>query len=114
MTTDTTKLKAVKRNIPILKFGVDHDVPTIEGKFLGLRTEEVTDKMDGEVKERTRAIFQDLKGVEKFQVWTNAGLKNALSMSDVKEGELIRITHLGLKELGGGRTVNQYDVYSLN
>lgn len=105
-----------KKNIPLIKFNKDGGQDTIEGIFLKIKNAgENTDEETGEVKERFTAIFQEPGTENKFQVWLNAGLRGALEMSDVLEGEHVKIVHLGKKPRGGGKPgeVNQYDVYSM-
>ena len=88
---------------------------TIEGFYLKRKLAgEVTDEDTGEVKERFTLIFETEDG-DKFQVWETAGLKSALAMSDVAEGDYIKIVHLGKIPRGNGKTgeVNQYDVFTL-
>lgn len=107
-----------KKNIPLVKLNKEKGVESIEGIYLKRRDAgEFTDTESGEVRERFTLIFQSLKNKEeKFQVWENAGLRNAIEMNDVQEGEAVRIVHLGKVERSGGKpgTVNQYDVFTLN
>lgn len=106
-----------KKNIPLVKFNKDKGQDTIEGIFLKIKDAgEQTDETTGEVRTRETAIFQNLENDEKFQVWLNAGLKSAMQMSDVLEGEKIRIVHLGKVPRGQGKAgeVNQYDIFTLN
>lgn len=105
-----------KKNIPLVKFGIDHGLDTIEGIFLKIKKlDETTDSETGEIKDRHTALFQKPDSDEKFQVWANAGLKSAISSSDVLEGEHVRIVHLGkVKRTGKAGEVNQYDIFSLS
>lgn len=107
-----------KKNIPLINFSKTKEggQDTIEGKFLKIRNAgENHDEDTGEVKERFTAIFQKLDSDEKFQVWLNAGLRGALEMNDVQEGNIVRIVHLGLVPRSKGvGTVNQYDVFTMD
>lgn len=112
----SSKQEWKKRNIPLLKFGIDKDVSEIEGIFLKRKPAgENVDEKTGEVKERYTLIFENPDTKEKFQVWENAGLRNAMSMNDISEGEHVRLVHLGKVERAGKvGTVNTYDVFTLN
>lgn len=105
-----------KKNIPLVQFNKDKGQDTIEGIFLKIKNAgESTDPDTGEVKERFTAIFQAPDSDEKFQVWLNAGLRGAMEMSDVVEGEHVKIVHLGKVPRSGGKKgeVNQYDIFSM-
>lgn len=111
------KYTAVKKSIPLIKFRKDETdgVDTIEGVFLKRRDAGVSQQEDGTEKARFTLIFQKLDSDEKFQVWETAGLAGAMQMSDVNEGEKVRIVHLGkVKRQGKQGEVNQYDIFSLN
>lgn len=106
-----------KKTIPLINFSKTKEggQDTIEGVFLKIKNAgENTDAKTGEVKERFTAVFKKLDSDEQFQVWLNAGLKGALEMNDVMEGNTVRIIHLGkvAKSTGVG-DVNQYDVFTL-
>lgn len=104
-----------KKNIPLIKFGKDHGMPELIGKYLKRRETEVTDFETGELKKRAALIFQKLDSPEQFQVWENAGLKGAIDMNDIQEGQTIKLVHLGKVPRGAGKAgeVNQYDVFTL-
>lgn len=106
-----------KKNVPLLNFSKTKEggQDTIEGVFLKIKSAgENTDEETGEVKERFTAMFRKIDSDEKFQVWLNAGLKGALEMNDVQEGNTVRIVHLGLVPRSKGvGSVNQYDVFTL-
>lgn len=74
---------------------------------------EMIDKKTGEAREVTLIMFHEKKNPDdKFGVWLNAGLKNALEWSGVSEGDFIEIVKLEPKKLEVG-TVNQYDIFQL-
>lgn len=118
MEQQNTEKKLVKRTIPFLP----KDQKSFEGIFLGMRVVDQTEQVDmktGELvpKDRTIALFHkpgDPSPEGKFQTWVNSGLKNALAMAGVIEGEHIVVKHLGKVEMPGkgGATVNQYDIFS--
>lgn len=113
--TKEKKTEWKKKNIPLVQFNKEKGQDTIEGIFLKIKNAgENTDPDTGEVKERHTAVFQKLDSEEKFQVWLNAGLRGALEMNDVNEGDTVKIVHLGkVARSKGVGEVNQYDVYSM-
>lgn len=113
--TDTTKKTWKKKNIELIKLNKDKGVAEIEGIFLKYKDAgEQTNEETGEVRARQTAVFKKLDSDEKFQVWLNAGLKGALEMNDVTEGEAVRIVHLGkFSRTKGVGEVNRYDIYSM-
>lgn len=107
----------VKKNIPIRKFTEGDE---LIGRYLKRRVHpDYLDKESGEVKDLNYLIFEefgeDLKPTgEKFQICENAGLKNALGMNDVNEGDIIKLVHLGKQKRNGKPgEVNTYDVFAL-
>lgn len=110
----------VKRNIPLitLRKGDPKGVEELEGVFIKRGdTTEVKDSETGEIKERNSLIFHKIgSATDKFQIWENAGLKNAMLMADVQPGNTVRIVHLGLEPRGQGKkgTFNNYDIFTLN
>lgn len=85
------------------------------GVYLKKENIEVLDKKTGELKPVPRLTFQRAPNSEaKFFLLADKGLMTALSWCDVKEGDFIEVEKLEKKDIGGGRTVNQYDVYQLS
>lgn len=84
----------------------------IVGIYLGSRKigEEINSKT-GEIRDRVSIVFKEENSEEQFRVWENAGLKNALIMSDVKEGDLLKIVKLAKVKSKAGFDVNQYDIF---
>lgn len=113
--TKEIKKEWKKKNIPLIKFNKEGGQDTIEGIFLKIKNAGENIDENGEVKERFTAIFQELESEKKFQVWLNSGLRGALEMNDVNEGDTVRIVHLGKVPRGSGKPgeVNQYDVFSM-
>jgi len=113
--TKEMKKEWKKKNIQLIKFNKEGGQDTIEGIFLKIKNAgENTDEDTGEVKERFTAVFQKLDSEEKFQVWLNAGLRGALEMNDVNEGDTVRIVHLGkVPRSKGVGEVNQYDIFTM-
>lgn len=104
MKTETPK----KRNMEILKMEAGD---TFTGKFVGEFEKSWTDHATGEIKPIKTLIFQD-EFDTRVGIFADAGLKNAFESSLVKEGERITIKKLEKRELSGGRTVNQYDIFT--
>lgn len=96
------------------------ETKTFVGRILGALTGEWTDKKSGEVKALTRLMFDafDLEtgklSGERTIVLMDAGLKKALEDGMVRVGEVVELNHLGKDDIGGGRTVNKYDVFVLD
>lgn len=90
---------------------------TFSGKFIGTVLSNPfkhVDQETGEITERqlTQAVFEDDKA-ERFSVIQDAGLKSALADAMVKEGMKVEVVKLEKAKLKGGRTMNQYDVFSV-
>jgi len=103
-----------KRTIPFLS---EEEAKDFDGIYLSRRENgENTNEATGEVKERFTLIFKKPDSEDKFQVWENGGLKNAMAQSDVQEGEHIRVQWLGKVPMKSkpGQSVNQYDIFSLS
>lgn len=83
----------------------------IEGTFLGNTDRPWLDRQTGEEKTITQALFEKADG-SRFMAFLDAGAKNALSSSGVTKGDYIVLQKLEMKDLGGGRRVNQYDVFA--
>jgi len=104
--TETKKvLKKITTDIIKMKAG-----DKVEGKLIGKTTGPWLDKATGEEKELTRLFFEKADGT-KFILFEDGGLRNALANAMVKEGEFVVIEKLEKTDLGGGRSVNQYDIY---
>ena len=82
----------------------------IEGTFRGFVTKEIKDKTNrGEIKEIPSYNF-DLPDGRLTTVLGDAGLKGEITNADLHDGDYVRITHKGEKDLGNGKRVNQYIV----
>lgn len=113
---ENTKTEWKKKNIPLIKLRKDEPdgVESIEGVYLKRRDAGFSKQEDGTEKERFTLIFKKLDSDEKFQVWETAGLAGAMQMSDVLEGEKVKIVHLGkIKRAGKTGEVNQYDIFNM-
>lgn len=84
----------------------------VEGTLKGRTTGPWLDKATGEEKELTRLHFQREDGT-KFIIFEDGGLRNSLANAMVKDGDYVRIEKLEKVAMTGGRTVNQYDIFSL-
>lgn len=69
------------------------------------------DKKTGEESELTRLFLQKDNG-DKIIVFEDGGMRNALANAMVKEGDYVKIVKLEKSSLGGGRTVNNYDIFT--
>lgn len=101
--------------MPIVTLNAAEGHESVEGVFVGRRmVGEITDELTGEVRERFSVILQKPDSEEKFQIWENAGLRTAIQQADLKEGDEVKIVHLGKVPLKKrpGQTVNQYDIFT--
>lgn len=85
---------------------------TCEGTFVGKTIGPWTDKATGEEKDLTRLHFTSDSG-EKFIIFEDGGLRNALANAMIKDGDYIRLEKGKKTDLGGGRTVNSWDVFTV-
>ena len=82
----------------------------IQGTYRGYVTKEIKDKQNrGEIKEIPSYNF-DLDDGRLITVLGDAGLKGEIINSGIEDGDYVRISHKGEKDLGGGKRVNQYIV----
>lgn len=84
-----------------------------EGVLIGKSTVPWTDRKTGEVKDLTRLHFRNGKDVVVL-INEDAGLASAMADAMVKEGQRILIEKLEKEEIGGGRSVNRYDIYGFD
>lgn len=84
---------------------------TFEGTFKGRTEGPWVDKTTGEEKSLVRLHFTREDGTKAI-LFEDGGLRNSLANAMVKEGDFIRLVKGEKSSLGGGRTVNQWDVYS--
>lgn len=112
-TTNTGPFKRAKRiTAEIVKLS-DFDAGyTIQGKYITRTERPWVDKNSGEEKIIPVFVFENQKG-ERFTVFGDAGLVNAMSGAAVKENQWIEIEKLDQVDLGGGKRVNSYDIYAL-
>lgn len=123
METTTTKSTAAKFNAAnlkrkkitaeIVKLSEMDAGDSITGIYKGQSKRPWTDKSTGEVKEITQVLFENPENQERYNVFADAGFLNALSAAGVKENTLIEVVKLEMVDLGGGRRVNQYDIFEL-
>jgi len=89
------------------------------GTFLGKKTGPWIDKKTGQEKPLTRLIFDRRnpaalnESLGRVVIFEDAGLRKALEDSMVLAGETHEYLHLGLTPIGGGHTVNQYDIFGV-
>lgn len=84
----------------------------VRGQFLEMRTVETVDSETGLVKPQSKVFLTDENG-SRLYIWGNAGLKTAIEDSCLSKGDLIEIVKLEKKQLKGGRTKNQYDIFQV-
>lgn len=89
---------------------------TVRGIFLSLSP------MCGMDNEQLRGNFDqplftlelaDLETKEVVKFWADGGIRGALKLARVEEGQAIEIVHTGQKKIEDG-TVQTYDIYELN
>lgn len=109
-TTTETKREFKKATAEIIKMEPGQ---TVEGTLKGKTTGPWMDKATGEEKELTRLHFVRDDGT-KFIIFEDGGLRNALANAMIKDGDYIRLQKHEKVPMGGGRTVNQYDIFTVN
>ncbi len=107
---NTGGLRLKKLTTEIVKMVVGDKV---QGFYIGTRSAPWIDQADGEEKELTRVYFEKTKGGDKFILFQDSGLKNALANSMVTEGDHIVIEKLNQVSLKSGRKCNQYDIFAV-
>lgn len=113
-TTTNAPLKRSKKiTAEIVKFS-DYDAGhSVKGKYLTRTERPWLDKETGAEKIIPVFVFENEKG-ERFNIFGDAGLVNAMTGAAVKENQWIEIEKGEQVDLGGGKRVNQYDIYELN
>lgn len=119
--TETKSVKttnpAVRKKLSVQKIDLAKQPAgyAFKGKYCGTSQSEPFSKViKGEVvtKTLTFAIFEDDKG-DRFKVIQDQGLRTALADAMIKENQTIEVVKLDKSDISGGRTMNQYDVFSL-
>lgn len=116
-TKKTTELpQTMRRKITasIVKMSEQEKGFCVKGIFKGQSVRPWMDPATGEQKEIVQFHFEDKLTLERFNIFADAGLNNAINSSAVKEGDYIEIEKLGKVAMGNGRTVNTYDIYALD
>lgn len=89
---------------------------TFSGKYIDFneRPWNQVDKETGEIETKAipQFIFENAGG-ERVILMGDAGLKNCMANAGVTKGDTIEIVKMGMQDLGGGRRVNQYDIFQL-
>lgn len=84
---------------------------SVEGTILQKTKSIRIDQKTGEESELTRLFLQKENG-EKIIVFEDGGMRNALANAMVKEGDFVKIVKLEKSDIGSGRTVNNYDIFT--
>lgn len=103
-----TKRMPRKISVDILK---PEEGERVEGVLIGRTTGPWVDKATGETKELTRLHFRREDGT-RFLIFEDAGLRNALTNAMVQDGHHIVLEKGKKQKLAGGRTVNNWEVYT--
>lgn len=82
----------------------------IEGIYLDQNERPWADKTTGEAKTITALLFEK-DNKERVIVFQDAGLKSAMQNAMIKVGDHVVIEKKAKTDLGGGRSVNQYDIF---
>jgi hypothetical protein len=113
---NTTKHAApILKKLTAQKVDLAKQVPGFEltGKFVGLVEGEPFTR-DGVTKTIFNAIFEVLNSDERITVIADKGLQGALKEAGVTVGMAILIKKLPKIDLKGSKTMNQYEIYSVN
>ena len=105
-----------KLNAEIRKTADMKEGDTFQGKYVDFneRPWNQIDKETGEIETKAipQFIFEKENG-ERVILMGDAGLKNCMGNAGVSKGDFIEIVKMGMQDLGGGRRVNQYDIFQL-
>ncbi len=112
-TTNTTTENRKKLTAKIMKCADLEVGQEVSGTFTGDSERPWMDKESGEEKMIPQYHFEDPTTKERFVLFGDAGLRNAMTSAGVQKGDKIAIQKLDKVDLGGGRRVNQYDIYQL-
>lgn len=90
---------------------------SLAGKYVGMTQGAPFNDVDqktGEIIQKTLtfATFENTEG-ERLNVIADKGLQSALTEAMVKEGDRIELVKLAKTQLSKGRSMNQYDIYSI-
>ena len=114
MNTETQKHVTRKKiTAKILKMAELAEGQTVIGLYKGQSERPWFDAQKGEEVMIPQFHFEDNNGV-RFNVFGDAGLKNAIASANVKEGMTIEIEKCAQVDLGNGRRVNNCEIYELN
>lgn len=106
-----------------MKFGTKANADVLElkkgdvfiGRFKGESDKPWLDKATGEQKNIKQYHFTQLdeKGndIAPVILFADAGMQSACNSALMKEGEIIKLVKGDKTDLGGGRTMNTYEVY---
>ena len=86
---------------------------TIRGKYVGFSERPWLNKETGEEKTIPQYTFEDLETTERFVVMGDAGFKNAMISAAIEANDIIEVEKHPQVDLGGGKRVNQYDIFQL-
>jgi len=88
------------------------------GRFIGSQTGPWVDKTTGEEKTLTKLIFDKLSPeltiLGRCILFQDRGLEKAMEDAVVVPGSAIELEYLGQLDLGGGKRVNQYDIFGID
>ena len=101
-----------KVNLEIRENFLEKEGTTEAVVYLGVIPQLWLDKKSGEEKVLNKLVLLDPETGDRFLAFQNAGLKSAMDGS-VDVGDLIEVTFNGKRDIGGGRTMNTYDIYQL-
>lgn len=114
MQTETSKtLKRQKITAEILKLSDLEVGSKVVGRYLGQATRPWLDKKTGEEKVITQCFFENIDTNARFTVFADAGFKNAMVTSGVRDNTMLEVVKLEPLVLDANRTVNQYDIFEL-
>ena len=88
--------------------GSDEKPDVFIGKFLSSAERDFTDEDTGETRKIIQMIFEDRIG-KRCNTFANYALTEAIAKG-LKPGDVVRISHFGKRDIGGGRTVNRVSV----
>lgn len=85
----------------------------LEGKYIGTNSAEHVDG-DGELSTLHTMIIESPQTGERTKFLADAGLRGALSDAMIVSGDYFKAVKLEKLNIGKGRTMNQWDIYTLD
>lgn len=100
-----------KRTCDVIKLSKLEEGAEVVGRYSHQRERELTDKATGLVKMVPEFVLLADNG-DKFSFLGDSGFVSEFHNADIKENELMKIIKGPQVDIGGGKRVNQYEIYT--